>query len=460
MTKKQKSANLNVDELLPAVDSFTSDREEYIRALEMSVQLLQREVEHLRSQKNTGEKEDQEKEDESSPSRETINLYKYSLNDREIISRIKDQISENYSVLESDLFYFSSGKNLIAASDTDLSPKFREYVKKFEEEGIIDWAIENEDVTIIPNLSDEEGLNMIYFILTPLFLRGNAIGIFIAKTGREKDTFSDDEKERIKMLMEYAAIALDNIRSSEEIARMNRKLNALNNQMMRSSRLASIGEISASIANEIENPLQLILGHLNLIETGVGDTPRRLEIIKDEIYKINEITKHLSDLSHKPYNDKSPKRIQICQLIEEVLLFSAYQLQRDGIKVEKEFEDIEITIRGFQSEIEQVILSLILFSRDMMPDGGNITIAAFRSDTGNVHLSLADTSRGMSKEKIIRLFDPYARDSESEDIHDSSLYIVKNIIEDNGGKITVYSEEDKGTTFKIVFPYREETSDE
>ena len=126
-----------------------------IFALEMSVQLLQREVEHLRNQKKPEDivKYISEIETRIKPD---INFTECKTNN-EVLSRLHDTLSEQYMIIESNIFFFSPLKKLFPISDSQTSSTLDNNTGHFEEEGIVDWVIDRNTVNVIPNLGRGTG---------------------------------------------------------------------------------------------------------------------------------------------------------------------------------------------------------------------------------------------------------------------------------------------------------------
>ena len=226
----------------------------------------------------------------------------------------------------------------------------------------------------------------------------------------------------------------------------------LNRQMFHSSRLASIGELAGTIAVEIDTPLKIIKGHLQLLKSGVGEAERRYEIINRQIELVDKIIKRLSSISKFSVNDISPSFIILENLIDDVILFTNSQLQRDNIKVEKDYENSGVSVLGTKTQLEQVILGLLLNARDMMPEGGKITINIFKNKNNSVNITISDNGIGISENELQDIFEPYYSDKTGINSLGTNLYLVKNIIEQNKGILSVTSEVGKGTTYKITLP--------
>lgn len=442
-------------EILPYVDKLSHSRDEYIRSLEMALQLVQREVENLRQQRPAAAVL-KDNADYVPVSQDAAFLQQYTQAD-EIIAALHEHIAERFSISESNIFLLAAPLRLRPAGIIFEHSILQESVMQLEEGGIVDWAVEECRAVIVPNLHERALGAQANIILIPLFLRGANYGLFAAFTTETEATFKSENLSKLTSLVESAAVALDNIRSSEEISRMNQRLAQLSNQMVQSSKLASIGELAGNIAHEINNPLQILLAHLQLLESGVGDPARRVEVIKQQIFRISDITRRLLDFARSAPIDAAPAPIPLCSLIDEVLLFVGSQLQRDGIRVEKECEDPTPIIAGIKTQIEQVLLNIIINARDAMPDGGILTIGAFATSDHQALITIADTGTGIAEEHLPHIFESFFTTKPAGKGTGLGLSVTKNIIQQHHGRIELISQPRKGTTFKITLPlYRED----
>ncbi|MCX6154050.1 MAG: ATP-binding protein [Candidatus Kapabacteria bacterium] len=424
---------------------------EYVRSLEMAVQLLQREVDHLRSQAVKPKAVDSNSNIANSEYYNNLStLFSRCDIARDVFITLDPQISDTFEIIEYNIFFFTAKQKLYPVDERDTNVNLSAIAVHLEEQGIIDWAFEMGEPCVIPNLAEPELKTINFLIIIPIELRGINVGIFLAKTFKNKDSINFNELESLRTIAEAAAVALDNIKSSEEIKQMNMKLAGLNSQMLQSSKMASIGEIAGSISKEIDTPLKVLLGHLKLLQSGVGDQKRRIKVIVEQANKIDEINTRLSDLSVSANSEKSSEPIDLVSIIDEVLLFSGAQLMRDGIRVELEYQPDNYYINGFKPQLEQVFLSLLLHSRDSMPDGGIINIMIFES-SGKINVTLTDDGTGYEQEVLNHIFEPLFFPKSEERRIGSELYMIKNIIMQHNGLISIASELGKGTKFKIVF---------
>lgn len=428
---------------------FEDSRDEYIGALEAAVLALQREVAEMRNRAESDKLHPSIAHEQASSLLGTlVPAIRESGSGSDALSALHSCIASEYDIIESNIFLFDKSRRLKQAADAYTSSELSGIISHFEETGITDWAIERKTASIVPNLSGGEAAPFV--IIAPIILRGVAAGIFAGLTTMPPEKFSPEQISELTTAAAYTASSINNISSSLEMERMNARLTALNNQMLRSARLASIGELASSIAREIESPLLIIDGHLNLLESGVGDSIRRISIIRNQVTAVKDILRRLSAIAAVSSADKPTESINICSLIEEALLFTNTRLQSDDIKVETIFEDKSIRITGSKSQLEQVLLALLLNARESMKEGGKITIGVF-SSPDRIIISLTDTGEGFTESELEHIFDPFFL-GEKAGKQPVGLFLARNIIRQHSGDLTAFSEIGRGSTFKITLP--------
>lgn len=425
-------------------DSLRSD---YIDSLEMSVKFLKKEIDNLRSALD--ESNALPKSANTRIEKIQVSWFANCSKKIELINLVHGLLVKNYSVLESNIYLFSNDKQLIPVTETETQAGLNNQVENLEEEGIIDWALETGRINVIPNLN--ETMNMqTFFIIAPLKARNIIIGFLIANTIMESNLFAENDFNWLSELSDLSAIAIDSIMNGDRISLLNKELFNVNAQLLLSSGIMSVGEIAESISKEFENPIKVIKANLELINSGLGDSSRRLEIINDNIDRINNLNHKFKSLSE--INTEQFEKIELNKLIKEVLDISAFQMKQDDILVELESDESDKFIYGNKARFEHVILNLILNSKIGMPDGGKLSIGIYNLNDRKITISLKDTGNGFSDEQLHSIFEPFYSDESINARTKLGMYLAKNIIEQHKGKISVFSEIGKGTTYKITLP--------
>ncbi len=416
-------------------------QDDYIKSLELSVKILRKEVDDLRKNVKVTP---QNQYASNLPHEVDIDFLRYA-SIEEILNELQVFCSKMFDLLECSIYRTNEAKHIDYSFDAENDLK--NDIMKLEEEGIIDWVCENKETAIIPNTINPSENN--YFFIAPLKLAGENFGVFVGKTQLPKNDFNEEDIVEIEMIAENAAAAIFNILSMDTIANLNKRMDLLNRRMLESAKYSSLGELTASFSVEIGAPLMVINTNLDLMESGVGNPEKRIEVIKNEINKIVKINNRINKLANSDYGKEQIISLNICSVIDEVILFTKNKLEREDIELVSDYEDNEIKILGIKSHLEQAVMNLILYSAKYIPDGGAITVGVY-SNTGNrISINISDNGIGIEESVLENIFEPYSVDYLQ---HGLGLYISKYIIEQHYGRIVVLSELNKGTTFKISFP--------
>jgi signal transduction histidine kinase len=223
--------------------------------------------------------------------------------------------------------------------------------------------------------------------------------------------------------------------------------------LLRAERLAVAGRLGASLAHEINNPLQSVIGCLGLAEEMLDDgaeVRRYLEIAMEELERAADIVTQLRDLSREPEATKE-EPVDLNSLIENTLLLTRKRCQNGGVEVEWNPAADLPTVPVAPDRVQQVFLNLVLNAVEAMPGGGRLRVSVSVTDQpGGVHILFADTGVGIEPERLPRIFEPF-HSSRPEGLG-LGLYLSKKIVEEHEGRIEVTSRAGEGTTFTVWLP--------
>jgi PAS domain S-box-containing protein len=226
--------------------------------------------------------------------------------------------------------------------------------------------------------------------------------------------------------------------------------------LIQSEKLALTGRLAASLAHEINNPLQTSIGCLGLVDEMLNDHERQddfgvyISLALDELKRSARIVKKLRDLNRR--TDPSEKTcVDLKEIIESVLMLTKNQLEDKSIIPTFQFEGKKPLVSASQDQLQQVLLNLVMNAIDAMPEGGEISIDLHHTEKPQgIEIDVKDSGHGMSKEVINRLFDPFF--TTKDDGLGLGLFICKEIIEDHHGTLIMNSQVGQGTTFTIWLP--------
>jgi len=227
-----------------------------------------------------------------------------------------------------------------------------------------------------------------------------------------------------------------------------------NEQLMMADRLASIGELAAGTAHELNNPLTSVIGFSQLVmEKDIPDDIREdLKIIHNEAQRAAGVTKNLLTFARKQAPVKQLN--QINNIIEDVLKLRAYEHKVNDIEVQRQLApDLpEIKVDSFQ--MQQVFLNIIINAEYFMIEAhnkGTLTITT-KKRNGSVRISIADDGPGIPPENLSQLFNPFFTTKETGKGTGLGLSICHGIVSEHGGQIYARSQPGKGATIVIELP--------
>lgn len=229
----------------------------------------------------------------------------------------------------------------------------------------------------------------------------------------------------------------------------------LEQQLLHSERLATIGEMSAKVAHEIRNPLSSISLNTELLYDEISnyngdkksDAENLIQSILNEVDTLTEMSDEYLRFARLPRLDTKPASVNNV-LIELSKFFSKERLQR-GITLKENYApDLPLILLDI-NQIKQAFLNILKNSFEAMPDGGKISISTRLKDN-NIVVSITDTGSGINKEDVQRVFDPFY--SAKVNGTGLGLALTMKTIEGHRGEIICKSTIDKGTTMVISFP--------
>ena len=285
-----------------------------------------------------------------------------------------------------------------------------------------------------------------------IIIRGEARGfvevMYLSKLTQphEFDShFLEEEEQLIKAVARHLALIFE---KNEAIAK-GKKLEA---QIRHADRLATIGQLAAGIAHELNNPLGDILGfaqlaakHPDMPDAAHADLKR---IVKCCLYAREIIKKVLL------FGRQMPPRktnVKLNDLIEEWMDVIDVQCQKKGIKIKLALDRRLPEITGDPFQLNQVLVNLVNNAVDAMPAGGALTIKS-RAGKGRVYIEVRDTGIGMSKEILKQIFTPFFTTKDVDRGTGLGLSVAHGIVETHGGSVKAESRKGEGSTFEVTLP--------
>lgn len=262
---------------------------------------------------------------------------------------------------------------------------------------------------------------------------------------KSKPTFLKEEKNLLHAIARELSLFIKRANVEEEKQK-------LQIQLQHVERLAFVGELSAGIAHELNEPLGRILGFAQLIKKGGELNEQQSEdierIIKASLYT-REIIKKLMIFSRQMPQQFT--KVNLNTITTSILYFIDVRFQSRGIEIIKQLGEKLPDILADEVQLSQVLVNLITNSVHAMPEGGRIAVIT-KTKGDHISLMVKDTGIGMTPEVKHKIFEPFFTTKPVGQGTGLGLSVVQGIIDGHDGKITVKSTPGKGTTFEILLP--------
>ncbi len=221
-------------------------------------------------------------------------------------------------------------------------------------------------------------------------------------------------------------------------------------QIQQASKLASIGELASGIAHEIRNPLAGIGAAVEVLADNRGSNNGQdkeiVEEIQRQIHRLNTTLRELLDFSRP--REPEITRCDLCDLVKPMLAFIRPDAQKQHIRIVEDCATELPPLWVDPSQIQQVILNILINAVQSMPHGGTLSLHA-EADAKTLRLSVSDTGVGISPENLSRVFIPFFTTKHRGT--GLGLAIARSIMEKHGGAIRLDSEPGRGTTVTLEF---------
>ncbi|MFC1771096.1 sensor histidine kinase [Candidatus Margulisiibacteriota bacterium] len=261
----------------------------------------------------------------------------------------------------------------------------------------------------------------------------------------DKRPFLKEERSLVKEVARQIAIIIEEKTLKEE-----NKI--FEEQLRHADRLSTVGELASGVAHELNEPLGNILGFAELIKKNSA-LPKQItsdiDKIKEASLHAREIIKNLLIFAHQVPTNFS--RVNLNKIITDGLYFFRSRCSKEGIELKKVLDPKLPDINADPSQLNQVLVNLVVNAIQAMPRGGALIIKTNRKKE-NLVFSVEDTGVGIKKEDVKKIFNPFFTTKEVGKGTGLGLSVVHGIIKSHRGNIKVASELNKGTSFKIILP--------
>jgi signal transduction histidine kinase len=264
--------------------------------------------------------------------------------------------------------------------------------------------------------------------------------------------FSAESLHTAEALARHAALAIQNARLYEQERRTNEQLRRTQAQLLQSEKLATIGQMAAGIAHELNTPLTYILGNLELLqEEPLSGTQKEMLVSAEKgAERIKTLAQNLLAFSRPAGEEKVP--LLLNEVVERSVEFCSYQVLKAGIEIEKELDPSAPQVVAIANQLETAIINLVMNAVHAITGAdGRIRVSTRRRD-GKVEIAVSDNGPGIPPEIQQRIFEPFFTTKEPGKGTGLGLSNVMLVVEQHGGAIDLSSGPGAGATFRITLP--------
>nr|WP_325247919.1 cache domain-containing protein [Amylibacter sp.] len=276
----------------------------------------------------------------------------------------------------------------------------------------------------------------------------------IAQVAGHLDDLLDQVQERDRQLREWGEKLNQKVEErTRDLRESNRKLEQTTERLIISEKLAAVGEITAGVAHEINNPIAVIQGNLDVARDLLGPASdgvkTEFDLIDDQVYRIGSIVSKLLQFARPEEYSGAANVISPAEVLRDCLVLTSHQIEAQKISVQSDL-DFEPFVLMSRTELQQVIVNLILNGVQAMPDGGVMSLRVDRCGP-EVEIAVQDTGVGMAAETTKRIFDAFFTTKYGQG-SGLGLSISQTLVSRAGGRILVESQPGEGSCFTISLP--------
>ncbi|HJW84897.1 MAG TPA: GAF domain-containing protein, partial [Anaerolineae bacterium] len=367
-----------------------------------------------------------------------------------------------------EILRVEAGSLILADEDTG-ELRFRKTLSREQEmiidstlrpgEGIVGQVVATHEPMLVNDAARDErfsprtdrirGLAIRSMLAVPVIIKDRAVGA-IEVINKIDGAFNNDDLEMLQVLAASVSVAVENARLYGELADFTRQLERSQEQLIQAEKLAATGRLAASIAHEINNPLQAIHNCLHLVANRPLEEDKAkyyLNMAQEEVLRLMTIVQRTLDF-YRPSKGREVLA-DVNSLVESVLALANKRLEHGRIKVQRRLSPDVPRLQVVADQITQVFLNLVINAVEAMPDGGELTISTQHRD-GQVYIRFGDTGPGVNPDQAKKIFEPFYTTKHSGT--GLGLAVSYGIIQRHGGEIAVESAPGRGATFIVSVP--------
>ena len=311
-----------------------------------------------------------------------------------------------------------------------------------------------EDPRVAPELSEMIGAKA--FAAVPLVAKDRVISIVVVDNKFTGRAITDEDLRFLMMFANQAGLAVETAMAYSNLERANRELKETQSRLIQSEKMAALGEMAASIAHEIKNPLTVIGGFAARLAKRLmgGDEARYAGIIRDEARRLEKILSEVLDFSREMKPNLS--QYSLNDICEGTAAMYEEEFREKGIRLVMELTDEPVGVVADAQQIRQALINIISNSEQAMEkSGGKELYMRTRLDRegGRAVVEISDTGGGIPAEILENIFNPFFTTKVKGT--GLGLAITNKIVKNHGGEVEVVNREGAGASFIIRLPFHE-----
>lgn len=243
------------------------------------------------------------------------------------------------------------------------------------------------------------------------------------------------------------------------LEKKNEEVRAMTQQLWQAAKLASVGELAASIAHELNNPLATVTLRIeSILQRTPADDPRRraLEIVEQETKRMSDLVANLLQFSRR--GEEKISTVDIREELTKAVELIHHYLRKQQVSVVQELAADTPMIFADRQKLRQVFLNLLTNAGDAMPQGGTLTLRYHSGALDNgelaVQIEFADTGSGIPAEHLEKVQEPFFTTKEEGKGTGLGLAICRRVLQEHQGTLQIFSEVGRGTTVRLKLPLR------
>jgi PAS domain S-box-containing protein len=317
------------------------------------------------------------------------------------------------------------------------------------------WITGDANETITLKGSLPEATSLCSALAFPIKMRSEILGVaeFYSAAVRDPD---DDLLTTMEAIGGEMGQFVERVRAEAALRQSEENLRnqaqELERQLLASGRLVAVGELTASMAHEFNNPLGIILGFAQGLMASLDPADphyHHVEIIAEEAKRCEKLVQELLEFGRPKNAEFAPTNVE--EIVRRTIDLVQPHASKNGVETEAKIAGLLPRICADAQQLQQVLLNLSLNAVDAMPKGGTLTLGATVSDGNEITLTVADSGIGIDADVLPRIFQPFFTSKKRRGLG-LGLPICDRIVKAHGGKIEVKSSPGQGTAFEIHLP--------